>query len=246
MNLTGRVAVVTGAGSGIGAATTARLAAAGAMVVAADIDVVAVTAVASAIGPSVLARRLDVGERASWDELGARIGAEHEGVDILVNNAFHLVVAPAHELAEADWHRQIAVDLDAVFHSVATFIDTLQARRGSIVNVASVHALAGYRAHPAYAAAKGGMLALTRQLAVEYGPAVRVNAVAPGAILTPAWNTATEADLSLAARLTTAQRLGRPEEVAAAIAFLVSEDASYISGATLLVDGGLLAGPGTP
>lgn len=154
------------------------------------------------------------------------------------NNAYTFVEAVPHELEETDWDRQIAVCLKSVFLSVKACIPHLLASGGVMVNTSSVHALLGFRGNAAYDAAKGAICALTRQLAVEYGPRVRVNAVLPGAILTPAWEGSTQAEREGFARHTPAARLGRPEEVAAAVCFLASEDASFITGANLLVDGG--------
>ena len=238
---TGLTALVTGGGHGIGAATCRRLAAEGAVVVVADLDLDAAEVVAAELGDHGRAVRLDVGAPESWDALAdwaGGVGAP-DGFDVVVNNAFTVVVRPAGELSPADWDRQIAVDLSGVYHCIRVLLDGLVARRGAVVNVASVHAVTGYPGHPAYAAAKGGVVALTRQLSAEYGASVRFNAVLPGAIQTRLWDTATPEDLAHHAGLAAAKRLGRPEEVAAAIAFLASSDASYVSGACLTVDGGL-------
>ncbi|MDQ6713923.1 MAG: SDR family oxidoreductase [Candidatus Dormibacteraeota bacterium] len=238
---TGRVALVTGAASGIGAATARRFAEEGASAILVDIDEVAAERVASELresGRDATAMRCDVSSADDWRALAARVRDRHGRLDVLHNNAYAAELAPAHLLDEHSWERQLAVDLSSVYHSVRACLADLQAVRGNIVNTSSVQAQLGFRSHPAYAAAKGGIIALTRQLAVEYGPQVRVNAVLPGPILTGAWASASAADLERAAAGTAAGRLGRPEEVAAVVVFLASDDASYITGATLLVDGG--------
>jgi len=232
---------VTGAAWGIGSATARRLAQEGASIILADIDEPAGARVAAELregGSEVQSVHCDVSSAADWAKLATLVRARHGRLDVLHNNAFALELSPAHLLDERSWEQQLAVNLSSVFLSVRTFLDDLRATRGNIVNTSSVHAHLGFRSHPAYAAAKGGIIALTSQLAVEYGPEVRVNAVLPGPIQTRAWDSASPADLERAAASTAAGRLGRPEEVAAAVAFLASDDASYITGTTLLVDGG--------
>jgi NAD(P)-dependent dehydrogenase (short-subunit alcohol dehydrogenase family) len=237
-----RVAVVTGGAAGIGAATAARLAAEGAHVVVTDIDDARGRAVAAGIaaaGGSGTFRHLDAADGAGWDALAAYVAGAWGRLDVLHSNAGRpIVVKPAHEFTEQEWQAQLAVSLTAAWHGVRAFIGLLRAARGAIVLTSSVHALAGLPGHPAYAAAKGALCSLGRQLAVEYGPEVRVNTVLPGPVLTAAWEGISDEAREASARATVAGRLGDPAEVAAAVAFLASDDASFITGASLLVDGG--------
>jgi NAD(P)-dependent dehydrogenase (short-subunit alcohol dehydrogenase family) len=236
----GKVAIVTGAASGIGAATARRLAAEGAHVVVADIQDDFGKAISSDISMKLgnaTYQRCDVASLADWQRLGEQTQAQFGRMDIVVNNAYTLVEGPAHELAETDWDRQIDVCLKQVYLSARVCMPRLQAARGAMVNVSSVHALVGRHGHPAYVAAKGAICALTRQLAVEYGPRVRVNAVLPGAIDTPATVFTPEARAEFEQHIV-ARRLGTADEVAAAICFLASGDASYVTGIMLVVDGG--------
>ncbi|MGW3564849.1 SDR family NAD(P)-dependent oxidoreductase [Streptomyces sp. NPDC000941] len=237
----GRCVLVTGAASGIGAATAHRLAAEGARVVVADIDEEAGKAVAAAVreaGGHALFQRCDVSEESSWDDTVQAAREAFGPVQALVSNAYAVRVAAAHQTSAAEWNRQLAVTLTGSFLGVRACLDDLIATGGSVVLVSSVHALVGLPGRPAYAAAKAGLTGLARQLAVEYGGRVRVNSVLPGPVLTRAWDGIGEEDRRATAAETAVGRLGRPEEVAAAVAFLAGDDASFMTGASLVVDGG--------
>lgn len=238
---TGQTAIVTGAAAGIGAASAVRLAHDGAAVVIADIADAAGERVAAAIragGGRAAYVRCDVASEDDWTALREETHARFGPVGVLHSNAFTHTPAAAHELPVATWDRELAVNLRALHLATRTFLDDLRAEHGSLVATSSVHARVGLPGYAAYAAAKGGICALVRQLAVEYGPEVRFNTVLPGPILTEVWNDVDEEGRQLSADATALGRLGRPEDVAAAVAFLASSDAAYISGTELVVDGG--------
>ncbi|QKW09822.1 SDR family oxidoreductase [Streptomyces sp. NA04227] len=238
---TGKTALVTGAASGIGAATARRLAAEGAHVVLSDIADEPGETVAEKIraaGGLATYVHCDVAEEADWQTLYERARAVAGPVSVVHSNAFMHLSAAAHDLAPVGWDREIAINLTALHFAVRTFLGDLRATRGCFVATSSVHANFGLPGYPAYAAAKGGTCAMIRQLAVEYGPDVRFNCVLPGPILTESWDRVPEADRRMSARATALARLGAAEEVASAVAFLASDDASYITGADLVVDGG--------
>jgi 2-hydroxycyclohexanecarboxyl-CoA dehydrogenase len=246
MRLEGRIALVTGGASGIGAATARRLSAEGARVALADVNVAGARAVAAELDG--VAVEMDVADapsvRAGVAEAEAAIGP----VDVLVNNAgtdrFAFFVHTDEEL----WDLVLGVNLRGTIAVTHAVLDGMQRRGGgTIVNVASEAGRVGSQGSAVYSAAKGGVIAFTRAIARESARfGVRVNAVAPGPIETPLLNSA-EAELGeIGARLkqgmidaTLLRRSGTPEEVAATIAFLASDDASYLTGQTLNVSGGL-------
>ncbi|GLY98863.1 3-oxoacyl-ACP reductase [Actinoplanes sp. NBRC 103695] len=230
--------MVTGAASGIGAATARRLAAEGAAVVLADVAPADV--LAAEIGRAV-AIRADASNEDDWARVAATARETFGPVGVLVSNAYAVEIAPADATTLASWEHQIAVSLTGTFLGVKALLPDLLTHDGAVVAVSSVHALVGLPGRPAYAAAKGGLVALARQLAVEYGPALRVNTVLPGPILTPAWEQVSAEDHARSVAATVAGRFGTPGEVAAAIAFLASPDAAYVTGTSLVVDGGWTA-----
>jgi len=240
--MAGRTAVVTGAAAGIGAACARRLAAEGAAVVLTDIrDASGVAKQIEADGGQAHALIADVSDEQAWARVADAARRRFGPVGVLVSNAYAVEVAPADQTSRASWDRQLAVSLTGSFLGVRALLDDLRETAGSVVIVSSVHALVGLPGRPAYAAAKGGLVALGRQLAVEYGPRVRVNTVLPGPIWTDAWAGISAAERERSLAETVAGRFGTPAEVAAAVAFLASSDAAFITGASLVVDGGWTA-----
>ena len=237
---TGRVAVVTGGGSGIGRATAAELAARGARVAVIDIDPAAAAATAELLGPGHLGVRAEV---ASAEETAVAVAEVVEAagpISILVNAAgIPDDVTPCHELALEQWHQVLATDLTGPFLvSRAVLASMLPLGRGAIVNVASMAGVSAGAGGVAYTAAKHGLVGLTKRMAVDYGPrGIQVNAILPGYVATPmALPYGDYLAETIAA--TPAGRWCQPEEVAQLIVFLLSDEASYIQGAAYLIDGG--------
>jgi NAD(P)-dependent dehydrogenase (short-subunit alcohol dehydrogenase family) len=241
----GRVVLVTGAGSGIGAVTAARFAAEGATVLVSDIDGAAAARVAAGI-PRAVPITLDVTDAAGVRSVTGEARARFGTIDVLVNNAAIASDTPLESLTGPEWSRELEVVLTGPFLMSQAVISAMTAAGGgAIVNVSSVNAV-GYFGNDAYSAAKAGLLSLTRSVAVRHGPAgIRCNAVLPGTVRTPAWDERERTDPGVLDRVAGWYPLGRvgaPEDIAAAILFLAGDDAAWITGVCLPVDGGLLAG----
>jgi NAD(P)-dependent dehydrogenase (short-subunit alcohol dehydrogenase family) len=247
--LEGRIAVVTGAAAGIGLATAGRLAAEGATVWIADVDGEGATRAAAAVvaqGWQARAMTVDVSRGQDVTALFREVEQAHGCIDILVNNAGLNVRSDFRHLSDADWVKIREVNLDGVVRIARDGFDLLKASgRGSLVNVSSIMGQRGLRQLAGYSATKGAVTALTKALAVEYAPfAIRVNAVAPGFVETALTGRVLRNPAVAKALVdrTALKRLGTPEEIAGAVLFLASDDASYVTGAELVVDGGMAAG----
>ena len=250
--LADKICVITGGGSGIGQATALCFAAEGAKVVVADINPGAASETSRLIeknGAAALAVTVDVTQAASVQKMLHRAVEIFGRIDVLVNNAGLGFAATVEETDEADWDRIMAVNLKGVFLG-CKYVVPIMRRQGSgvIVNTASVLALVGVQDRAAYCASKGGVAALTRAVALDHvRDGIRVNCVAPGSVETPYWTDIFAKSNDVAAlrknleQRHPMERLARPEEIAKAVLFLASDESSFCTGSTLVVDGGWAA-----
>ncbi len=241
MGFAERTAIVTGAGRGIGRAVAVRLASEGARVLVGDIDKGAAEAVAAEIGEAARAHHLDVTSPESWDgAVGDVVGAWGR-LDILVNNAgIAGRSAPTWELAVDEWHEVVAIDLTGVWLGCrAALPKMIEAGYGRIVNISSIAGKEGNPNAGPYSAAKAGVIGLTKSIAKEVATkGVLVNAVTPAVIATPILEQLTEEHIKYMMSRIPMGRVGQPEEVAAFIRFLVSEELSFSTGAVFDLSGG--------
>jgi NAD(P)-dependent dehydrogenase (short-subunit alcohol dehydrogenase family) len=247
-SLAGRRAVVTGAGKGIGRAICLAMAEAGADIAAfsrAERDLVSLEPEIAALGRRFTAVAGDVTDGSAIRHLVDRVEEEFGGADIVVNNAGVVYPEPALATSAAHWHDTLAVNLTGPFQCAQAFAPAMLARGwGRIINISSDSGVVGAPDHAAYCASKGGLNALTKVLAIEWGPGgVTVNAIAPTIVMTPmgeqVWGDPAKSD-PVRAQIPT-RRFGRPREIAAAVVYLASAAGAMINGHILLLDGGFTA-----
>lgn len=242
-----KVVLITGAASGIGKATAKRLCSEGALVLCADRDIEGAREVAAALGGQAAAWEVDVADPSACDRAVEAAVSRWGRLDALANIAGIGGFGHAAEIDDAAWRRIIDINLTGVFQMTRAALPHLEAVHGNIVNIASAAGLVGTPYAAAYSASKSGVVGLTRSIAVEYAlRGVRVNAICPGAVDTPliagGFGTITNVEPRLFERLTPLLgAMARPEDIAAAVAFLASSDAAFVTGAILAVDGGQTA-----
>jgi NAD(P)-dependent dehydrogenase (short-subunit alcohol dehydrogenase family) len=246
--LDGRVALVTGAASGIGKATAMRLAEEGAAVLITDINEEAGEATADELrdsGAKAAFHRHDVTSESDWESACARAVDEFGGLDILVNNAGMGDLLPIEDTTLADWQRTVDIDQTGVFLGMKAAAPHLKkSEHASVINISSIFGTSGgFGVSPAYHAAKGAVRTLTKNVALHWATdGVRVNSVHPGFIATPILEQSRDTPIwDGMVQLTPMAHLGRPEDIAAGVAYLASDDAAFVTGLELYIDGGFMA-----
>ncbi|HET6736279.1 SDR family NAD(P)-dependent oxidoreductase [Mycobacterium sp.] len=240
MTLNGKVALVTGGASGIGQATARALTQAGATVYVADLDTGAAKTTADALGDRAASVYLDVTDADSWTDAVGQAAAGSGSISVLVNNAGIFTPGGLEAVDSTDFRKTFEVNALGVFLGMKAVADTMRsAGGGSIVNVSSSAGLVGVKDAIAYSASKWAVRGLTRSAALDLAPySIRVNSVHPGLIDTPIFTGFPREALDAMTAALPQPRLGRPEEVAAVIAFLASDAASFCTGSEYTVDGG--------
>lgn len=244
--LNDKVVLITGGGSGIGAASARRFAAEGARVVLADLNAEAATDVAREIGAAALAVHGDIADASDAERMVREVVARCGRLDVLHNNAASGAAGRIADIDPAAWNRTIAVNLTGHFLMTRAALSVmLDGGGGTIVNMATAAAVLVEEGIGAYAAAKAGVIALTRQTAVEYGRhGIRANCICPGAVATPPTLAFIQVVDGVRARMEAAnplRRIAEPDELASVVVFLASDEASFVNGATIMVDGGATA-----
>jgi NAD(P)-dependent dehydrogenase (short-subunit alcohol dehydrogenase family) len=243
--LDGRIALVTGGGSGIGEGIAHGMAKAGARVLVADVNGAAAERVVEALGGDAVAYTLDVTDRDACDGLAAAIRRDVGPISVLVNNAGIIRRGKVGDgRTRADWDATMAVNLDGPYNMTTAFLSQLTETKGAVINIGSVQSFVALPNSAAYTTSKGGVRALTKALAIELSPlGVRVNAIGPGLIATPLNASARQNPdymRNFQNRIPLG-RIGEPADIAGPAVFLASDMARYITGVTLPVDGGFLA-----
>jgi meso-butanediol dehydrogenase/(S,S)-butanediol dehydrogenase/diacetyl reductase len=254
LRLEGKIALITGAGSGIGQASAVLFASEGARVACVDLIAEGAEQTVAMIrdeGGEAISIQADVRQAADAQRMVDSTLARFGRLDVLFNNAGTGVFGRVHELDESDWDLVLDTNLKSVYlGSKAAIPQFLEQGHGNIVNTASTFALIAYPNYPAYCASKGGVLMLTKQMALDYGPEIRVNCICPGATETPRLRRSiaqspdpVERERRLVESNRALRRWAQPREIAHAALFLASDDASFVTGHALYVDGGQTLGP---
>ncbi|MEM8563868.1 MAG: glucose 1-dehydrogenase [Pseudomonadota bacterium] len=252
MRVEGKIALVTGGGSGLGEAMCVRLAQEGAVVVVTDINVESAERVAQSIGDRAIAMQQDVADEARWAAVLDDIVERYGQLDVLVNNAGIALVGTVEDTTLEDWRLTNSINLDAVFLGTREAIKIMKERGGSIINISSVEGIIGEQKIAAYNASKGGVRIFTKSAALhccDQGYAIRVNSVHPGFIETPMVSGAIDTMGEIESEAFTTRivgnipmgHMGEPIDVANGVLYLASDESKYMTGSELVIDGGYIA-----